>query len=379
MRSTLLTALVVGLAAFAAIPSASAQSHFTAVIDGGQEVPPVPTAQTGSGTFTFDPFTKLLSYNITISGLTGSYVAAHIHTGNVGANGGITFNLSGGPTNFAGTAGPLSAAQENTLKSSGFYVNFHSSTFGSGEVRGQVTPGRTQYIVVCNGAKETPPNASAATGTGTLTMNAAGQVTYDINFSGLTGGFAAAHIHDGAAGVSGGIIVALNQVTPGHLQGTTAALSASQRAKLRAGLTYVNIHSGTFGGGEIRGQVTPSFTDYGTGCAHPGGIATLSGTGVPTANGAITININNGVPSAFGLLYVSIAAFNGNLGFGCPLLVHPALLIPITLPLPPSGSFALPAVLPPTTTPATVNLQYLGDKGGGIPYATNGLQLNLSN
>src|SRR5438045_251701 len=88
--------------------TAMAQTQFVAVIDAAQEVPPTPSTQTGSGTFSLDPFTHLLSYNITITGLTGSFAGAHIHSGAVGSNGGILFNLTGGPTSYAGTAGPLS-------------------------------------------------------------------------------------------------------------------------------------------------------------------------------------------------------------------------------------------------------------------------------
>jgi CHRD domain len=362
--------------AFAA--SASAQSVFTAFLDGAQENPPVPTANTGTGSFLLDPFTNVLTYNITITGLTGGYTASHIHTGAVGANGGVTFNIGPGPANFSGTVGPLSAAQLTTLRNSGFYVNIHSGSFGGGEIRGQITPARDQCIVVLSGLKEVPPNPSAATGEGTLTLNAANQIVYDITFSGLTGGFVAAHIHDGAAGANGGVLFTLTSVGPGQLMGTTVALNGSQRAKFRAGQLYVNVHSGAFGGGEIRGQTAASFTPYGNGCPHPGGFATLSGSGVTRPGGSIGITVSNGMPTN-GILFVSIAGFNGSIGFGCPFLVHPAVLLSVPLGLP-APNFTLPSLLPTTVTAGTVvNMQYIGNQGGGVPYATNGLQMNITN
>jgi hypothetical protein len=377
MRFKTLTTLLVA-ACFTS--GAMAQTAFTAFLDGGQEVPAVATSNTGFGEFILDPVTKLLRYDITVTGLTGTFSAAHIHGGAVGVSGGVVFPLAGGPLVFGGTVGPLSAAQENQLKSGTLYVNVHSSTFPGGEVRGQITATRNQAIVVCTGAKEVPPNPSSGTGSGTLVLNANGTVTYDIDFSGMTGAFTVAHIHDGAAGVSGGVVVGLNQTGPTKLSGTTAALTAIQRAKFRANLLYVNIHSGSFPAGEIRGQITASFTPYGTGCAHAGGLATLSGDGQTRPNGNISVSIDNGVGSSIGILFISPFAFKGSLGFGCSFLVNPGVLLPVTLPLPPSGALTLPAVLPGTITPGTaVALQYVGDKGGGVPYATNGLQMFFSN
>ncbi len=368
-------------ALFAAIvATASAQTQFVAVIEAGQEVPPTPSTQTGLGSFTLDPFTKVLSYNITITGLTGSFAGAHIHQGAVGANGGILFNLSGGPTTYVGSTVALNPAQENLLKTNGLYVNFHSSSFGGGEIRGQINAAQDQFMVAMTAAKEVPPSGTGATGSGTLTLNASNQIVYDINFSGISGAFSAAHIHDGATGVNGGVVFPLTLAGPGHLQGTTAALSATQRAKFRAGLLYVNVHSAGFPNGEIRGQTTSAFLNYGTGCPHAGGVATLAGGGVPTQGGTVTIAINN-APSAgsFGILFVSIASFNGSIGFGCPLYVNPAVLIPITLPLP-GSSISFPSVLPtPITSGTAVNIQYVGDKGGGVPYDTNGLQMLITN
>lgn len=366
---------------FALCASASAQTTaFVAIINGGQEVPVVASANTGVGEFILDPFTNMLRYDVTITGLTGAITGSHIHTGAVGVNGGIIFNLAGGPTSFSGTVGPLSGAQVTSLRNSGLYCNFHSTTFPGGEIRGQITPMRNQAIVAISAAKEVPPTPGGASGTALLSINGANQVVYDITFAGLSSAFTASHIHDGAAGVNGGILFNLTLVGPGHLQGTTAALSAVQLAKFRAGLLYVNIHSTMFPGGEMRGQTTASYTDYGSGCPHGGGTATLSGGGATIPGGTVNIDVNNGVPSAFGILEVSAFAFKGSIGFGCPFYVHPSVLIPITLPLPPSGSISLPAVLPPTTAPGTViALQYIGDKGAGKPYDTNGLQMNITN
>ncbi len=111
------------------------------------------------------------------------------------------------------------------------------------------------YNVVLNGAKEVPANPSTATGTArftydTLTYTLSGWVKY----SGFTG--TNAHIHKGAANVSGGVVFPLTapfDVSPIVL--APVVLNAAQQADLKANLYYINVHSATYPGGEIRGQL----------------------------------------------------------------------------------------------------------------------------
>jgi hypothetical protein len=53
-----------------------------------------------------------------------------------------------------------------------------------------------------------------------------------------------------------GVITPANIVGPGN-QGIAAGEFAEAVKALRAGLTYANVHTATFGGGEIRGRVDP--------------------------------------------------------------------------------------------------------------------------
>jgi len=107
---------------------------------------------------------------------------------------------------------------------------------------------------------EVPPNASAATGDGTFTLNTAtNELTWDVTFSGLSGPALAAHIHGPAApGVNAGVLVAFDppKAPAGEIKGSNVIL-ASQVADLKAGKWYVNIHTAANKGGEIRGQLMP--------------------------------------------------------------------------------------------------------------------------
>ena len=121
-----------------------------------------------------------------------------------------------------------------------------------------------------SGPNEAPSNASSATGneigagislddvTQSLTLNFAYGSAF--GFVDLTGDFSASHIHKGADNVAGGVVFGIDSLhtASGTKSGSysgTVGLSAGQQADLLNNLLYINIHSSTFGGGEIRGQL----------------------------------------------------------------------------------------------------------------------------
>jgi hypothetical protein len=79
-------------------------------------------------------------------------------------------------------------------------------------------------------------------------------IQYEITVNDLTGPPTLAHIHQGVAGVAGGVLgcCTLNATT---LSGTTGALTDDQIAALFTEGLYVNVHTDTNGAGEIRGQI----------------------------------------------------------------------------------------------------------------------------
>jgi hypothetical protein len=121
-------------------------------------------------------------------------------------------------------------------------------------------------------------------GTFTATLDTSTNVfTYVATFTGLTANASLGHIHGpfvpGGASTSAGVILNFDPaITPGvtftglrtatagtasgtitlnsSLQLTTAINGDSLRKLILAGLTYVNIHTATNPGGEIRGQIT---------------------------------------------------------------------------------------------------------------------------
>ena len=134
-------------------------------------------------------------------------------------------------------------------------------------------PDPDQYEATLSGASEVPANNSSATGSFVLT-DRGGDFEYRLDVQNLDMP-AAAHIHAGAAGVNGGVLVPLFSTTspPASfsgrlatdvftaadirpLPGATVAISVdSLRVLLRTGGAYVNVHTVALPAGEIRGQI----------------------------------------------------------------------------------------------------------------------------
>ena len=106
-----------------------------------------------------------------------------------------------------------------------------------------------------SGANEVPPVQTSASGTGTITVGADGAVSGSIKTTGVAGTMA--HIHAGAAGKNGPVIVPLTKAGDGWAVPAGAKLTSEQMKSYQAGELYVNVHSDAHKGGEIRAQLTP--------------------------------------------------------------------------------------------------------------------------
>lgn len=102
-----------------------------------------------------------------------------------------------------------------------------------------------------NGAQEVPAVSTSGTGTAAITITGS-TISYTLAANNLSSAIVAAHIHAGAPGVAGDVIVGLNAQT---LAGTVENVSAAAIATILSGDSYVNIHTADNPGGEIRGQL----------------------------------------------------------------------------------------------------------------------------
>ncbi|MBX3747419.1 MAG: CHRD domain-containing protein [Verrucomicrobiae bacterium] len=240
-----------------------------AVLNGASERPN-PVVSNGRGTALFLLDGLQLTLEIAYRGLSGPATMAHIHgPANAAGTAGVLIDLEpfhAGPFgvsgHFSGTA-TLTPAQLEALAGGLTYVNVHTAANPGGEIRGQIRGSVTAmpFAVAMSGAAERPnPVETPGTGSGMVALEG-NTVWMNLQYRDLTGPAVAAHIH-GPAGVeeSAGVLVNLapQHVGPFGAGGAffgVAHLTSEQVTMLRDGLTYVNIHTGAHGGGEIRGQV----------------------------------------------------------------------------------------------------------------------------
>ena len=151
------------------------------------------------------------------------------------------------------------------------------------------TAGGRSFTVALTGETESPAGDPVGTGTSTIRLRAGqGQVCYRLSVENLAQA-AAAHIHRGASGVAGPVVVPLT--TPGA-DGTSSGCAPATRAVVSAILArpasyYVNVHTAEFPAGAVRGQLT------GTSTASFGWVVAvdLKATSEPDATGTAVVRI----------------------------------------------------------------------------------------
>ena len=114
-------------------------------------------------------------------------------------------------------------------------------------------PGSSAISVTLSPAEEVPPAASSGSGSGSIRVAEDGSVSGSVSTTGVQGTMA--HIHQGAKGMNGPVIVPLTKSGDTYTVPANAKLNASQMQALKAGNLYVNVHSDKYKGGEVRGQL----------------------------------------------------------------------------------------------------------------------------
>lgn len=121
---------------------------------GAQEVPATPSTALGKLTVSYSKETRILTYSVTWSGLTGAVSLMHIHgLAPIGYAAGVVQNIitpSGGIATPSATLYPATGKFSGTLLADGvivkeqdllngmYYLNIHTATYPNGEIRAQI-------------------------------------------------------------------------------------------------------------------------------------------------------------------------------------------------------------------------------------------------
>lgn len=205
-----------------------------------------------------------------------SATLAHIHSGPITGTGGVVFDLLGSKqlTPASPLIGTLAISEAvnvtdtttllPALFNGGLYVNVHTATNRGGELRGQLGPATTRLTADLSGANEVPARPTAATGAASVNLSLeSGQLEFAVAVTGITSKITMAHIHEGAPGSNGPVILDLLAAGGGRfsdgttLRGTVFLTTTQQISKALNSQYYVNVHSQSFPGGEVRGQLAP--------------------------------------------------------------------------------------------------------------------------
>jgi CHRD domain len=139
MRRTLLAMFGVMAILVAMGVGVASAADAKVTLSGSQEVPPVTTSATGSGTITVAA-DQSISGSVKTTGVKGT--AAHIHIAAPGDNGPVIVPLTkvGEDGWTVGPGAKLQDAHYQAFKDGKLYVNVHSAANPNGEIRGQIKP-----------------------------------------------------------------------------------------------------------------------------------------------------------------------------------------------------------------------------------------------
>ena len=219
---------------------------------------------------TYDQQTNHLTYVVTTNSSVFNSVATdevHLHRGAPGTSGPIAYTL---PSTSNGTI-TLTEADEALLLEGGLYVDAEALVDAGPRLvarsRGAIirqpstpvpVPGpQVALTAQVNGSQVVPPTSSTRESIINALYDKDTNVLTYWSPTGLPSSSPMVHLHRGAPGTNGPIVVTL-PLGSGFLplEGK-ASIPEADEAALLAGGTYIDVHSAEFPNGEVRGVVVP--------------------------------------------------------------------------------------------------------------------------
>ncbi len=246
---------------------ANAATFYVANLNGGRQVPANASGGSGLGRVTLNDAETQITVSIYWSNLTAGTTAVRIHgPAAPGMNGPIVSTLVAplGVTSGSqiGTTLSVTPSQIQDLKAGRWYFNIATSAFPGGEIRGQLDVSPV-LVTSLSAAQVVPATAAAAArGRAWISLNEFGNIALvSAQWNNLTQNTTGVHLHAGRSGTAGAVVCDLT--APPTINGQAidrlCVLTPSQAAALKSRQMYIDVHTPTLPGGEIRGQIKRSF------------------------------------------------------------------------------------------------------------------------
>lgn len=229
-------------------------------MDESQEVPP--TESFSNGCAMMELSSDGTEFSVYIEHDVGNAINGHIHKAPPGMDGSPIFTFTN-PLSPVNETWDLDTIDIKNLYLDSFYVNIHSMAQPGGEIRGQIVRESVYWVALMDGAQADAGNGTGSThkGFGVLQLSAdLKQLDIHIEHDIPTDSVINAHVHLGAAGVSGPPVFPFTTFSSPIID--TWELTPTDLDNLLAGDLYINLHTSNFTGGEIRGQVLKQEIEY---------------------------------------------------------------------------------------------------------------------
>lgn len=264
--------VAVATAALAAFGAASASAGVKfANLTGAQEVPgPGDADGTAAAMINLKPSTGEVCVAQRHAGI-ATPTLMHIHSGAAGVAGPIVVNLTSTLSGAACVTSTTALVRDIDRNPANYYLNIHNGAFPNGAIRGQLDPslvgsgmpatsGPSRLFGRMSGTAESP-GPGDADGAGAVFVDlkvGAGQACVDERYARIAAPAQLMHIHRGAAGVAGPIVVNLTTALNGGPRCVNADPAILKEVRRTPAGFYCNIHNTPFPNGAIRGQLEPS-------------------------------------------------------------------------------------------------------------------------
>lgn len=238
---------------------------FSSRLSGSNIIPtPVNTNASGVAGFMLNNTRDTLYMNFSATQLSGPITGFHIHEGDDKTNGGVVLDLEQSLMgNFGKAKIVVSQGMIAKLLKSGLYLAVHTAANPNGEIRGQIKLETDfGYYTEMDGMQQVPMNMGTGKGVAALNLSLDGKrLEVKVVADGLTGPIQGAHLHKGAVGENGGLLVDLSNMISldGRSMFGTVEIDDSIKSVFQSyvkmGMVYLNLHTTANANGEIRGQI----------------------------------------------------------------------------------------------------------------------------